>query len=388
LIPGRREESGLRLRAYKIRVTRLTHPGLTLTLNPTIARMSQYTVFAQFVHGAKPRTLLRCGRAVCIAVALTAFCGHAQTAVDEINPEPPVTIEETNALETLRTYLQLQEQLHATQLAIERSRRESEKAASDRSDLLAQRLHSIEQSLNDRRAGELEAMQSSNRVMLTVAGSFAGIGFLAMALMFYFQYRSMDRLAQIASSPAMRGFALGPVGALETGEGQLMALGAAEHSSMKLLNSLERLERRISDLERGSRLSLANSASGAGESGSKGGNGHGEAAEANGKDDITGMLAEGQAYLEQEAPEKALSCFDEVLRRQNDHAEALVRKGIALERLAQLDQAVACYDRAIALDASMTIAYLHKGGVYNRMERFNEALACYEQALRTQEKRG
>jgi tetratricopeptide (TPR) repeat protein len=74
-----------------------------------------------------------------------------------------------------------------------------------------------------------------------------------------------------------------------------------------------------------------------------------------------------------------------VLALDQNNTEALVKKGVALERQRKLTEAIECYDRAIAADGSMTIAYLYKGGVYNRLERFDEALQCYEQALRAQE---
>jgi len=86
--------------------------------------------------------------------------------------------------------------------------------------------------------------------------------------------------------------------------------------------------------------------------------------------------------------EEALVCFDEALAVEPNNAEALVKKGTALERLRKLNEAIECYDRAIAADNSMTIAYLYKGGLFNRMERFGEALECYEMALKTQEDRG
>ena len=69
------------------------------------------------------------------------------------------------------------------------------------------------------------------------------------------------------------------------------------------------------------------------------------------------------------------------------HAEALVKKGGALEKLGRMDEAIACYDRAIEANNSLTIAYLQKGGLFNRLARYDEALQCYEQALRTQEKK-
>jgi len=102
---------------------------------------------------------------------------------------------------------------------------------------------------------------------------------------------------------------------------------------------------------------------------------------------VANLLAEGQSLLVANEPQKALECFDVALGLHPKHADALVKKGGALEKLGQLDEAIACYDHAIEADGGMTIAYLHKGGLFNRLSRYDEALHCYEQALRTQEKK-
>src|SRR5215831_18921492 len=99
----------------------------------------------------------------------------------------------------MRTYLQLQEQLHATQLAIESNRQAATTVTLRTAEALAERMQAIEQSLSGQRTRELEAMQSSNRTMLVVAGCFAGLGFLAMLLMGYFQWRTVNRLAEISA---------------------------------------------------------------------------------------------------------------------------------------------------------------------------------------------
>ena len=98
------------------------------------------------------------------------------------------------------------------------------------------------------------------------------------------------------------------------------------------------------------------------------------------------LLGKGQALLNLQQADTALTCFDEVIALDSTNAEAFVKKGMALEQLGTLDEAIDCYDRAIALDNSMTMAYLSKGGVFNRLERYGEALQCYEQALRAQQK--
>jgi hypothetical protein len=100
----------------------------------------------------------------------------------------------------MRAYLQLQEQLHATQLAVERNRKEADETAAQSAAALNNRLQSLEQSLAGTRARELDVVQSSNRSMLFVAGSFAAMGFIAMLLVAYFQWRTINRLAEISAA--------------------------------------------------------------------------------------------------------------------------------------------------------------------------------------------
>jgi len=295
---------------------------------------------------------------------------------------------EVSTQETLRAYLQLQEQLHLTQLAIEQNRKEARETAAQNSEALAGRLQSIEKALEAQRSRELEEMRSSNRAMLIVAGTFAGVGFLAMFLMSYFQWRTVNRLAEISAGlPAS--LSLGP-GQLRPMPGELQVVaGPADQSSTKLLGALEQLEKRIYELEHTTRMPLRGShGSGNGDSGAGNGSGHretdGDGSEA---ERVSVLLGKGQSMLNLDDAQAAVACFDEALALEPGNAEAWVRKGTALEKLQQLDAAVECYDRAIAANNSMTIAYLHKGGLFNRMERFNEALECYEKALRTQEKR-
>jgi tetratricopeptide (TPR) repeat protein len=99
------------------------------------------------------------------------------------------------------------------------------------------------------------------------------------------------------------------------------------------------------------------------------------------------LLAEGLSWFNGNEPEKALECFDQALAIDPKHAETLIKKAGALEKLNRFEEAIACYDNAIEADGSMTIAYLHKGGLFNRMSRYEEALQCYEHALHTHDKR-
>jgi tetratricopeptide (TPR) repeat protein len=329
-------------------------------------------------------------------VFVTAHCAEADTNL------AAAAMSDTNTQETLRAYLQLQEQLHLTQLAVEQNRKEAKETAALNSEMLAGRLQTIEKALESQRGRELETMQSSNRAMLLIAGSFAGVGFLAMLLMSFFQWRTVSRLAEISAAlPAgFLGSAAGRA-ALESGNSHVVTVGpAAEQSSVRLLGALERLEKRIYELEHTTRppFSETPAATNGGHSSRSEADEHavtivsedrepsagtGNSGEA---DRVSMLLGKGQSMLNLDDAKSAVVCFEEVLTIDPNNAEAWLRKGTALERLQQLNEAVECYDHAIAVDGAMTIAYLHKGGLFNRMERFNEALECYEKALRTQEK--
>ncbi len=315
-----------------------------------------------------------------IAAFALAIAGLAQPirAAETAAPAAvPARADETSNQDIMRAYLQVQEQLRATQLALEKNRRDTDESATRNAQALLTRMQAIEQSLVAQRTQELETVQSSYRLLMVASVAFASVGFLALLLTAYFQGRTANRLAAIASAlPAMQGYNLAPA---------VGALGPVEPSSTRLLGAIHRLEKRIYELEHTSRPPLAGPASSPHlrdgvEAGSNGG-------DANSGNRIGLLLAKGQSLLSLDKPEEALACFDEVLELEQGNTDALLKKGEALERLRKLEQAIECYNRAIAMDSSLTIAYLHKGGLYNRLEKFDEAVECYEQALRTQEKR-
>jgi len=324
-----------------------------------------------------------------IIVLLICASSFSRASAQDSNPPPAATLQTqaTNAEETLRSYLQLQEQVHAAQLAIERARQESDAAAAHNAEVMEARLQAIERSLNAQREQELDAVRSSNRTMLIVAGLFVAIGVVAMFLAALFQWRTVHQLAEITTtlSAARKLGALPSVAALGPVESHLVTAGAAEEASGRLLGAMNRLEQRILELEHVAQA--PSSGGGSAKTIPEGtppphANGQRDAAEAH---RITLLLGKGQSLLSLDQPQEALACFDEILQIDAHHTEALVRKGTALERLRKLDEALECYDQAIAADGSLTIAYLYKGGLYNRQERFSDALRCYEQALHTKE---
>jgi hypothetical protein len=335
-----------------------------------------------------------CAWLVLALVSLSAPCWAAEPVSPAAVPE---RTDNTNSQDILRGYLQVQERLHAIQLAIEQSRTQAEITTEQNAKTLGSRLSDIEQTLTSQRAQELDAMQSSNQMMLFVAGGFAVLGFLAILFMAYFQWRTISRVAEITTAlPISHALGVGPpFAALGEEETHLVSIGLPEQSGQRLLGALERLDKRIHELEHSAHPPSPEGTSLNQEAHDAPPSSNGDATEAASAaaaeppeaTDITVLLGKGQSLLNLGQVEEAVACFDQVLALDATHSDALVKKGAALERLRKLDEAIACYDRAIAADGSLTVAYLHKGGLFNRMERFNEALECYEQALRTQETR-
>lgn len=305
---------------------------------------------------------------VCTWLALSLLAAPGSAAEPPAGFPPSST--NTNSQELLRAYIYVQEQLQAAQLAIERNRQEADAAAIRNAQMLSEKLGAMEKALNAQRASELSAMQSANRAMLIVAGTFALAGVAAMLLTAFFQWRSVGRMAEIAGGlPALRALPE-PRSYPALGNGEARLQGAADRSNSRLLDSLTRLERRILELEQTAHPALP-----------AGPNGNGHHA-----NDET-LLQEPRTLLENGMADEALAKLDALLKNDPRNAAALVLKGDALEKLRRNDDALATYDKAIQSNGVLTIAYLQKGALLNRLERFNEALECYELAMRSQEKK-
>jgi tetratricopeptide (TPR) repeat protein len=256
-------------------------------------------------------------------------------------------------------YLQIQEQIHATQLSIAESQQVALAAAKSNADALATRLQSLEQSVTAQRNADAEAARKTQQTTLLLAGAFGLAGLGIMLLMVYFQWRAFTQLAEISAHHQM---AIANAGAVH----QLAAPGRAtvESSNARLLDVVGQLEKRINELEGGQKLLPEIGAAKAAD-----------------------PLAETQKFLDGNQPQLALEAVDKFLATKPANAEALVKKAVVLEKLGRTDEALAVCDRAIAADGTLAIAHLHKGGLLNRLRRYDEALDCYERALVAQEKK-
>lgn len=323
---------------------------------------------------------------IALGIALSAFHPLAGDAATNDS----VRVSELTEADSLRAYLALQEQVRATQIALEKNRADTEAIAARSAAAIGEQIKALTQVMNEQRTREIEAMQSTNRLMLILVGAFASLGFLTMLVTSWLQMRALNRLTEFSSiTPARMGLAGG-------GHGSLISNAVTAQANTQLFGALDRMERRMQELEH------ATTSPGKAVNGDSAHPHPGPAAvthapeagpaaathpvETPAADQIPVLLAKGQSLLSLEQAAEALACFDSILAASPGHAEALVKKGAALELLRRDDEALGCYDRAIEADDSLTIAYLQKGGLFNRLERYEEALTCYERALQTQER--
>jgi tetratricopeptide (TPR) repeat protein len=260
----------------------------------------------------------------------------------------------------------------------------------------------------------MESVQSSNRAILVVSATFAGVGFLCLILVSIVLMRAIGRFSEMAAVAPHHGPLLGsgqPVAALGPGAMIASHSSAAEEAANRFQSAIDQLQKRIVELEHGAQ---------AGPSESARPRSNGDRASSPVKptsestttttvdiqpllpeDELAStaiaetsspashaslLLGKGQALLNMDATEPALRCFEEVLVLEPNNAEAFVRKGMTLEKMQDWERALESYDRAIAADGSMTVAYLYRGGVCNRLQRYREALESYEKALQTEKK--
>jgi tetratricopeptide (TPR) repeat protein len=292
--------------------------------------------------------------------------------------------------DAVNAFLQIQAQLHETQMSVESNRAETAAVLQHNADALATDIQLLQQNIANQRVNEANSAQTATdsiRKLQQTLLLVAGIGMLALLLvviMVFLQLRAATRLIELAMAPSALNNTQRAMPVVETAAVlPPSARAALEFSNARLLGVIERLEKRILELEHTAHAPLAES------NGNGNGNGHGAIKIEETPDErrLNDLIVEGQLFLDTNKADKALTCFDAALEAQPDMAEALIKKAAALEKLERMDDAIACYDRAIEAEDSATTALLQKGGLLNRLARYEEALQCYERALRTQEKK-
>jgi hypothetical protein len=177
---------------------------------------------------------------VVTAPAADEFATEMTPAINRSTNDPALA-------EIQRGFLLLQEQIHDTQLSIERTQQAAQAAIRHTAEDAAARFETLEQSLKSQRTDDIEMMQRANHFMLIAVGIFGAVIFLAMLLTAYFQWWVAGRLASLASvRPTMLTMAnsrtLSESGNAPSGD-------AVQLANERLLGVVERLQKRIAEIE-------------------------------------------------------------------------------------------------------------------------------------------
>lgn len=199
-----------------------------------------------------------------LTVVLFATRGITDAMAQSVSRNEPgksVAPDQMSQAELQQAYRSLQDQLRATQAAIVNSRLETEANARVQAAALAEKISAMNATLaaerqarqeeNDRaefaRDRQQTEIQRSNRSVIWVATVFGSIGLLAMLFAAQFQWRAINRMAQVIDErpllpyPSEYGTPLGGPGSTA---GQPLAL-----STQRLLSAIDRMEQRIKELE-------------------------------------------------------------------------------------------------------------------------------------------
>ena len=179
----------------------------------------------------------------CIIFGANIFAAETNSVVSS-------QTQDASAQNAANGYLLIQEQLHATQLAIENNRQAAEAEAKRNADEMAARIQTLEQTIATQRASDAAATQKIEQLTLLMAGVFGFVCLAVILLMAYLQWRTVTRIVALAA-PRSPEFENGrPLPTLD-------ASAVVEQSNARLFGSVDRLEKRILELEQISRQPLA-----------------------------------------------------------------------------------------------------------------------------------
>jgi len=201
------------------------------------------------------------GTLVLLFVAAGSLEMQAQDAAKNGAVTPAKNAPDTlSQAELQEAYRNLHDQLRATQAAIVNSRFDAEGAARAQSAAIAEKIDAMNatlaaerkarQSESDRfdyeRGQQQQEINRGNRAVIWIASGFGLLGLLAMAGAAYFQWRAINRIADVVNP-----YAIAPASnyAMLPPPQNFPASQAVALSTQRLMSTMERMEKRIKELE-------------------------------------------------------------------------------------------------------------------------------------------
>jgi protein O-GlcNAc transferase len=100
------------------------------------------------------------------------------------------------------------------------------------------------------------------------------------------------------------------------------------------------------------------------------------------QDHAEAHLGRGSALQQRGRLEDALAAHDQALRIRPELAQAHYYRGIVLQQRRQLEDALAAYDQALRIKPDLAQAHLNRGVIFQQQARLAQALEAFDQALR------
>jgi hypothetical protein len=150
-----------------------------------------------------------------------------------------------------------------TRQALDELRRELEQSNARNAAAITSTLSLVESSLERMHQRHMESVQSSNRAILIVSATFAGVGFLCLILVSIVLMRAIGRFSEMAAVAPHHGPLLGsgqPVAALGPGAMIASHSSAAEEAANRFQSAIDQLQKRMVELEHGAQAGPSESA--------------------------------------------------------------------------------------------------------------------------------
>lgn len=96
----------------------------------------------------------------------------------------------------------------------------------------------------------------------------------------------------------------------------------------------------------------------------------------------TEFFKEGLACYHSGDYAKAIEYYDKALKLEASIVEALINKGMCLDKLKRPAEALECYEQALVCDPKNSIIYYNRGVSLEALDQVEIALASYKQALK------
>ena len=97
---------------------------------------------------------------------------------------------------------------------------------------------------------------------------------------------------------------------------------------------------------------------------------------------LKNLYNSGMEFTKNKQFQKALDCYNKILKTTPNDVETLYKKSIALENLCKYDKAIECYDVILKIKPDYTDVLHSKGQVLAKLSQYDKAIECYDTILK------